>query len=467
MSFQSLSPRRTVTSTIPDPSAPAALRRFLIAGLLLCCAALFSTAAQASKASNGADLPAPLDPDQGLWITLGADAFETLSKRADLSFEQRPLQALANNDGVVVSRVRQGDLESISHLLHEHFQRCSGFLVHRSLDEAEEAAATAHTSELLGAPVPYIIDQPSLVTTLQSQILALNLQNTIQTLSTDFNNRYYNHPSGAAASTWIRDLWQGYANLRPDVVVELYDHPGWAQPSVVLTIPGTWRPDEVVVLGGHMDSIAGGSGNPDFLAPGADDNASGISALSEVIRVALANDFRPQRTVKFMAYAAEEVGLLGSAEIASQHVIDNVNVVAVMQLDMTGFHGSTEDVFLLSDFTNPQLTAFLGDLLDTYQPDLLWSSTACGYGCSDHASWHNRGFAATLPFEARLGQHNGAIHSTQDTYATLGNTAEHVQKFSRLAAAFAVELGIDDLGEMFRDGFESGDTAAWSTAVAP
>ena len=51
-------------------------------------------------------------------------------------------------------------------------------------------------------------------------------------------------------------------------------------------------------------------------APGADDDASGIATLTEVIRVALANGWKPKRTVKFMGYAAEEVGLRGSNAIA-------------------------------------------------------------------------------------------------------------------------------------------------------
>lgn len=405
------------------------------------------------------------EAEQGLWISIGADAFDRLAGIEELSFENQPLKAVSEKDGVIVTRIERHDVEKISRVMHDDFQRCSGFLVHSSLEEANQAVDGSFSSQLLGGSVPYIIDQPALVSTLQSQIQSLNIQNTIQTLSEDFNNRYYQHPSGAAASTWIRDLWQGYASGRPDVTSELFQHPGWAQPSVILTIPGTTLADQVVVLGGHMDSItSGGSGNPDFIAPGADDNASGIAALSETIRVALANDFKPQRTVKFMAYAAEEVGLLGSQEIATQHVNDGINVVAVLQLDMTGFNGSSEDIGLLSDFTNPELTTFVSELLDTYQADLLYTSTACGYGCSDHAAWHNRGFAAAMPFEARVGQHNGAIHSTQDTFATLGNTADHSQKFSRLAAAFAVEVGIDDLGELFLDGFESGSTAQWSLA---
>ncbi len=47
-----------------------------------------------------------------------------------------------------------------------------------------------------------------------------------------------------------------------------------------------------------------------------DDDASGIASLTEVIRAAMAMGYRPARTVKFMGYAAEEVGLKGSKEIA-------------------------------------------------------------------------------------------------------------------------------------------------------
>src|SRR5690606_7435874 len=98
------------------------------------------------------------------------------------------------------------------------------------------------------------------------------------------------------------------------VTVEFFQHPGITpQPSVILTIPGSTLPDEIVILGGHQDSTRSGcSSNANCVAPGADDDASGIAVLTEVIRVALANDFAPQRTVQFMAYAAEEVGLVGS-----------------------------------------------------------------------------------------------------------------------------------------------------------
>ena len=69
-----------------------------------------------------------------------------------------------------------------------------------------------------------------------------------------------------------------------------------------------------------------------MVAPGSDD-ATGVATLTETLRIALASGWKPKRTVKFMAYAAEEVGLRGSNAIAQQFKANGVNVVGVLQLD--------------------------------------------------------------------------------------------------------------------------------------
>ena len=123
------------------------------------------------------------------------------------------------------------------------------------------------------------------------------------------------------------------------------------QPSVILTIPGTTLPSEVVVLGAHQDSINGGSHRPRARAPTTTRPASPASRRSSGSRSR--NGYRPLRTVKFMAYAAEEVGLRGSADIAAQHRNANANVVGVLQLDMTNYKGTpTVDFALVTDHTN-------------------------------------------------------------------------------------------------------------------
>ncbi|MEM7052152.1 MAG: M20/M25/M40 family metallo-hydrolase [Acidobacteriota bacterium] len=407
-------------------------------------------------------LAAEAEPD--LWVTMGRDAFDALRAEASLQ-PALSAQRFAEQDGVVVTRLVSSEIPLIAEAMHEKFHRCGGFMAHDSYAAAVQALGRADRGRL-GQPFDYQLDQQGLVNKLQSELEESRIVDTIRSLSQDFANRFYSQESGENASVWIRNLWAGYANSRPDVEARLVSHSDWRQPSVELTIPGGSKADEVVVLGGHLDSVvwSGGQG-PGFAAPGADDNASGIASLSEVIRVALANDFRPQRTIKFFGYAAEEVGLRGSQEIANSYEAAGTEVVGALQLDMTAFQGSAEDIALLSDFTDPTLTAFVGQLIDTYQPTLVRTSTACGYGCSDHAAWHAAGFPAVMSAEARFQDTNPRLHTTGDTLANLGNSAAHAIKFARLGMAFMVELGIDAGAEIFTDGFEAGNLSAWSESV--
>ena len=78
------------------------------------------------------------------------------------------------------------------------------------------------------------------------------------------------------------------------------------QKGLIVGYTGNASESAVVILGAHLDSINSLDVN---IAPGADDNASGIATMSEVARVFLASGYRPKRTVQFMSYAAEEVGL--------------------------------------------------------------------------------------------------------------------------------------------------------------
>src|SRR5690606_983236 len=126
-----------------------------------------------------------------------------------------------------------------------------------------------------------------------------------------------------------------------------------------------------------------------------------------------------------------------------------------------------QDIVLVNDWTNSELNTFVADLVTTYQPGMVQSTTVCGYACSDHAPWHSRGFRAAFPFEAPFDLHSPYIHSSSDTTANLSSGAAHVAKFARLAAAFPVETAIDgpEVPAMpFLVGFEAAGTAAWSRA---
>ena len=129
---------------------------------------------------------------------------------------------------------------------------------------------------------------------------------------------------------------------------------------------------------------------------------------------------------------------------------------------MTAYNGSAEDIVLITDFTDGALNSFVRELIDVYLPGLVRFDDVCGYGCSDHASWDSFGYRATFAFESRFDDSNPTIHTANDTLATFGNSAAHAAKFARLSAAFLVETSIDAL---FRDDFETGNTARWSNTI--
>jgi leucyl aminopeptidase len=376
--------------------------------------------------------------DRELWITLGAEAVEPVQVEFAEAGLAQPLATRSKN-GVAMMKVRESDISRVSRVMHEKFNRCSGFIAHDS--EVEAIAAIEQTdAPPVQAMVTYTVDNATTVNALVGELAEPNIRGTITTLSS-YATRYYTSTTGVDSANWIKNTWQNLAAGRPDVTVETFTHTGYPQPSVIMTITGTTLPGEVVVLGGHLDSTNTSGGN----APGADDDASGIASLTEVIRAAMVKGYRPERTVKFMGYAAEEVGLRGSKDIALWHKNNLVNVVGVLQLDMTNYQGSTVDIGMLTDNTNAAQTTFLKNVINTYSL-ATYADTACGYACSDHASWHQNGFATSMPFEAIMNQHNSAIHTTSDTLARSAGMATHALKFSKVAAGFMAELAKGTVG---------------------
>ncbi|CDG84529.1 M20/M25/M40 family metallo-hydrolase [Janthinobacterium agaricidamnosum] len=387
------------------------------------------------------------------WITLGDAAYAQLQKAAPLAIarESRLIQAgtssLSGSEKVHLVEVDDQQMRLLSAAIHQELKRCGGFMYHASESAGKQALTKAPASLAASSRPSYAIDQQALVTPVLAQMQDSNIAQTIVDLS-GFTNRYYNTSGGVNASNWLKQKWSTMASGRSDISVSQFTHAGYSQKSVILTINGSDNGAEVVVLGAHLDSINQNGSGESMRAPGADDDASGIASMTEALRAMLANGYVPRRTIKLIAYAAEEVGLRGSQEIAQNFKANNVNVVGVMQLDMTNYKGSPNDIYIYTDYTDSQQNAFAVKLINTYLPTLSIGYDTCGYGCSDHASWTAQGYAASMPFETAFSQDNPHIHSANDTYANSGNQALHALKFARLAAAYAIELGSDGPGAL-------------------
>src|SRR5688572_5426714 len=118
--------------------------------------------------------------------------------------------------------------------------------------------------------------------------------------------------------------------------------------NVIGKLTGSRYPDETVSFGGHWDAY--GIGAPDAqgrtVRPGAADDALGLAAMVEIARLFAAGP-RPERSLVFVAWTAEERGLLGS-EYYSQHPLyPHETMVANLTLDTLQTAGAVKDVVLI------------------------------------------------------------------------------------------------------------------------
>ncbi len=114
--------------------------------------------------------------------------------------------------------------------------------------------------------------------------------------------------------------------------------------NVAGVLPGTERPDEVVVYSGHWDHL--GVGQPDArgdrIYNGAVDNATGIAQMLELARV-MGDAPRPERSILFLAVTAEEKGLLGTEYYASNPLYPLGKTVGVINMDGGSIAGPTRN----------------------------------------------------------------------------------------------------------------------------
>lgn len=164
--------------------------------------------------------------------------------------------------------------------------------------------------------------------------------------------------------------------------------------NVIGILPGS-DPElrrEAVIVGAHYDHLGGGeigSLNPDStgrIHNGADDNASGSAALVQIARTLAANP--PARTVVFIAFSGEELGLFGSQHYVKEPLYALDNTVAMINLDMVGRMRGRK-LIVYGTATATEFPALL-DSLNWYQGFDL-RKQGDGLGPSDQSSFYLAG----------------------------------------------------------------------------
>ena len=173
-----------------------------------------------------------------------------------------------------------------------------------------------------------------------SRINADSVAYIIQRLQ-DFETRFLMTNNRFDAAQWIKErfIQIGFTEVKFD---SFMCHTIWQgidtttlQINVLATIEGVERPGEVYIIGGHYDSYC--YDDPFTWAPGADDDASGTAAVLESARVIMESGYKPEATLKFICFGAEELmyfGDAGSEHYAQQAYNSGMDIKLMVNNDM-------------------------------------------------------------------------------------------------------------------------------------
>ncbi|HEX2694313.1 MAG TPA: M28 family peptidase, partial [Acidobacteriota bacterium] len=273
-------------------------------------------------------------------------------------------------------------------------------------------AASSIVPYMRSYPAPAVttaaVARDPLIGAIADSVSRENLRALIKSLQ-DFGTRRTGTPGCDAAETFVVNYFYKQG-LRAFVTSGALN----GARSAVGELKGTNFPDDIVIVCAHLDST---SPEPDTLAPGADDDASGTAAVMETARVLARHP--TDYTVRFIAFTGEEQGLYGSQaySIAARDLKERI--VGVVNLDMIAYADRMPedlDVFVnsASEWMGYRIAQDAGEyaglsVKTRVDPSMVYS---------DHASFWDNGYAALLAIEDEPIR-NPYYHTTGDTLDTL------------------------------------------------
>ena len=195
---------------------------------------------------------------------------------------------------------------------------------------------------------------------------------TVKTLAAFGTRGNYSDPSQktrgiGAARTWI------FAQLHASSPRLEVSYEGTTEvASIVAVLPGVAQPEKRIIVAAHYDSInlhVTGAKAAEAPAPGADDDASGTAVVLELARVM--SQYRFRKTIVFIAFGGEEIGLIGSNRYAARAKAAGEQIEAVFNNDVVGSNvvGITHNDIDGSDDDTGISDGDTGNRLRVYSPD--------------------------------------------------------------------------------------------------
>ena len=237
--------------------------------------------------------------------------------------------------------------------------------------------------------------------------------------------------------------------------------------NTVAEIPGTDLKDEVVMLGGHLDSWHG--------ATGATDNAAGVAVAMEAVRIIKTLGLQPRRTIRIALWSGEEQGLLGSRAYVEQHfgkletpaptprptppgaaegqpVAQPTPALARARLVTRPEYDKLSAYFNLDNGTgrirgvymqgNESVRALFRQWLAPFADTGAQTLTLSNTGSTDHVSFDTIGLPGFQFIQDEVDYSTRTHHSTQDTYERI--QPDDVKQAAAIMAAFVYQAAMLD-----------------------
>jgi hypothetical protein len=171
--------------------------------------------------------------------------------------------------------------------------------------------------------------------------------------------------------------------------------------NVIGIVPGTDETlrDEYIIVGGHLDHVSPQKG---MACNGADDNASGSAGVMEIAKAVARNPCK--RTMVFVTWSGEEMGLLGSAFFLKSGIIPKEKIKFNINMDMIGRTGkgneATRAHYVVSDEKHIKgITSFIEDInKGVTEFPIIYNDDKHSPGGSDHMTFNNAGIPAFFFF---------------------------------------------------------------------
>ena len=202
--------------------------------------------------------------------------------------------------------------------------------------------------------------------------------------------------------------------------------------NVIAEIPGTdpVLKNEIVMLGGHLDSWQG--------ATGATDNAAGCAVMMEAVRIIKALGLQPKRTIRIALWSGEEQGLLGSRAYVRNHFADPADMVLKPE------HGNVSAYYNLDNGTgrirgiylqgNAAAGAIFAKWLEPFYELDAKTITINNTGGTDHLAFDGVGIPGFQFIQDEIEYDTRTHHTNMDTYDHL--VPEDLKQAATIVASF-------------------------------